>query len=144
MTPDPRLARIVHAYETLSEDTVQALVDLYAADATFKDPFNDVSGRDAIARIFRHMFSAVDQPRFQVREAIAQGEQAFLTWDFHCRGSVSGQVLCIHGATHLRFGADGRVIRHRDYWDAAEELYAKQPLLGGLMRWLQRRLRAPA
>jgi steroid Delta-isomerase len=27
---------------------------------------------------------------------------------------------------------------HRDYWDAAEELYEKLPILGGLMRWLKR------
>jgi hypothetical protein len=25
-----------------------------------------------------------------------------------------------------------------DYWDAAEELYEKLPVLGGLMRWLKR------
>ena len=33
----------------------------------------------------------------------------------------------------------GRVAFHRDYWDAAEELYEKLPGLGGLMRWLKRR-----
>jgi hypothetical protein len=27
---------------------------------------------------------------------------------------------------------------HRDYWDAAEELYEKLPVLGGLMRFLKR------
>jgi hypothetical protein len=27
---------------------------------------------------------------------------------------------------------------HRDYWDAAEELYEKLPVLGGLMRWLKK------
>lgn len=27
---------------------------------------------------------------------------------------------------------------HRDYWDAAEELYEKLPVLGDLMRWLRR------
>jgi hypothetical protein len=43
------------------------------------------------------------------------------------------------GATHLVFDADGKVAVHRDYWDAAEELYEKLPLLGGLMRWLKRR-----
>ncbi|MFM2059344.1 MAG: hypothetical protein RLY71_3729, partial [Pseudomonadota bacterium] len=46
---------------------------------------------------------------------------------------------CIRGCTHFQFGADGRVTLHRDYWDAAEELYAKLPLLGGLMRLLRRR-----
>ena len=36
----------------------------------------------------------------------------------------------------------GRVVAHRDYWDAAEELYEKLPVLGALMRLLKRRLRA--
>ncbi|NBU45056.1 MAG: nuclear transport factor 2 family protein, partial [Betaproteobacteria bacterium] len=29
---------------------------------------------------------------------------------------------------------------HRDYWDAAEELYEKFPLVGHMMRWLKRRV----
>jgi len=28
---------------------------------------------------------------------------------------------------------------HRDYWDAAEELYEKLPVIGALMRWLKKR-----
>ena len=47
----------------------------------------------------------------------------------------------IHGSSHLRFAHDGRVAYHRDYWDAAEELYETLPLLGSLLRWIKRRLR---
>jgi len=32
---------------------------------------------------------------------------------------------------------------HRDYWDAAGELYAKLPLIGAVMRWLRRRAGTP-
>ena len=39
------------------------------------------------------------------------------------------------GLTH--FDAEGRVTSHRDYWDAAEELYMTLPVIG----WLMRRLR---
>ena len=45
---------------------------------------------------------------------------------------------CIRGATLVRFDTQGRVTLHRDYWDAAEELYEKLPLLGTLMRWLRK------
>jgi hypothetical protein len=31
------------------------------------------------------------------------------------------------------------VSEHRDYWDAAEELYEQIPVLGAVMRWLKRR-----
>jgi hypothetical protein len=42
--------------------------------------------------------------------------------------------------SHLKFAADGRVVYHRDYWDAAEELYMKLPAIGTLMRGLRRML----
>ncbi len=32
-----------------------------------------------------------------------------------------------------------RIAMHRDWWDAAEELYEKLPVVGALMRWLKRR-----
>jgi steroid delta-isomerase len=32
------------------------------------------------------------------------------------------------------------VAYHRDYWDSAEELYEKVPLLGAFMCWLKRRV----
>jgi steroid delta-isomerase len=31
---------------------------------------------------------------------------------------------------------------HRDYWDAAEELYEKIPVLGSILRWLKSKLKA--
>jgi len=47
-----------------------------------------------------------------------------------------------YGDDNPRFAPDGRIAMHRDYWDAAEELYEKLPLLGSLMRWLRRRANA--
>jgi len=131
------LVRLVDWYETLTPAQLPLIDRLYTADARFKDPFNEVQGTAAIRRVFEHMFDTLDQPRFVVHSRIAQGDQAFLTWDFHLR-TRAGRALCIRGATHLRFAADGRVQLHRDYWDAAEELYARLPLLGPLMRWLRR------
>ena len=107
---------------------------------SLKDPFNRVQGLPAITAIFSHMFATLDAPRFAVLDAVAAGDDAFLTWDFSFRSrGAGGRPLCIHGASHLRFGADGRVLMHRDYWDAAEELYEKLPVIGALMRWLKRR-----
>lgn len=142
MNFDIALDQVVEFYETL---TLQSLVDLnriYADDAFFKDPFNEVSGIAAIDRIFRHMFDQVGSPRFVVSERILQGNNAFLIWDFSFGPKRSpGTTWLVRGATHLRFSEDGRVAHHRDYWDAAEELYEKLPVLGTLMRWLKRAAR---
>ena len=141
MPIDPRVERIRHYFEWLERADLARLGEIYADDASFKDPFNEVRGTASIARIFEHMFDTLDEPRFIVHEAIAAGEQVFLTWDFRFRRA--GGELVIRGASHLRLADDGRIAMHRDYWDAAEELYEKLPLLGGPMRWLRRRLAAP-
>ena len=139
----PDLAPLTRYYETLTLESVALLGEHYAADAEFKDPFNEVRGLDAIARIFRHMFIQVANPRFVVIEHFTSDAGAMLLWEFHflTRGALP-QSLSARGATHLRFDVAGKVILHRDYWDAAEELYAKLPLLGILMRGLQRMGRA--
>jgi steroid Delta-isomerase len=137
---DPRVARVIDLFERLAPADLPRLAEVYHPQARFKDPFNDVQGVAEIQRIFGHMFSALESPRFVVRDAIVQGDQAFLTWDFTFRmRRLLRQPQCIHGGSHLHFAADGRVQVHRDYWDAAEELYEKLPLLGALMRWLKRR-----
>jgi steroid Delta-isomerase len=137
---DPRVQRIVDAFEQLRPADVERLGELYAADARFKDPFNEVQGVAAIQQVFRHMFVALDMPRFVIRDVICDGDQCFLSWDFLFRmRRFRNDEQCIRGATHLRLAADGRIDEHRDYWDAAEELYQKLPLVGALMRWLKRR-----
>jgi hypothetical protein len=86
------------------------------------------------------MFDSLGVPRFVVLDAVAQGDQCFLTWDFLFEAPRLGPgTTTIHGGSHLRFGPDGRLVLHRDYWDAAEELYEKLPGVGVLMRWLKRR-----
>jgi steroid Delta-isomerase len=137
---DSRVQRVIDLFETLSPADVARLPEYYTVAARFKDPFNEVVGVAAIQAIFTHMFVALDGPRFVITDAIAQGNQAMLTWDFHFRMRRFDKApQVIRGSTHLRFASDGRISQHRDYWDAAEELYEKLPLLGGLMRWLKRR-----
>jgi len=138
---DARLAALAQFFESLSPADLDRIGAFYAADARFKDPFNEVQGLPAIRAIFAHMFEALHEPRFVVTGGFAQGDQAFLTWNFVFRFKRFGShtVQTVRGATHLCFAADGGVSLHRDYWDAAEELYEKLPVVGGLMRWLKRR-----
>ena len=140
---DPRVARLVVMFETLTPADTARLADYYTTDARFKDPFNEVQGVAAVQRIFAHMFVALDDPRFIVRDIVVQGPQCFLTWDFEFRFKrFSRELQTIRGGSHLVLDAAGRITLHRDYWDAAEELYEKLPGVGTLMRWLKRRANA--
>jgi steroid Delta-isomerase len=140
MTVDARVTRLQQFFETLSRSSLAAIGTVYADDAWFKDPFNEVRGLPSVRQIFEHMFDQVTDPRFVVNCVVSQGDHAFLTWDFQFRmNRLPDQPQVIRGASHIQFAPDGRVAYHRDYWDAAEELYEKLPILGGLMRFLKRR-----
>jgi hypothetical protein len=139
MTHDARVTRVQQFFSTLTLETVAQVSDIYSADAYFKDPFNEVRGVEPITRLFAHMFDQVDAPRFTLKDTLVDGDQVFLTWDFHFRRRRSAVEMTIRGGSHLRFNGAGQVAFHRDYWDAAEELYEKLPVLGSLMRWLRRR-----
>ena len=138
---DPRVARVVTFFEALTPADVARLGEFYVGDARFKDPFNEVQGLPAIQQVFAHMYRTLDGPRFVVHDRVAEGDQAFLTWEFRFRFRRFDQRTeqCVRGGSHLVFAADGRIALHRDYWDAAEELYEKLPGVGALMRWLKRR-----
>lgn len=141
---DPRLTRLIAIYETLAPATLGTLESLFAPEARFVDPFNDVSGPAAIRRVFEHMFETVDAPRFEVVDAaMGAGGGAFLLWNFHFQARDKQRTpRRIQGTSHLRFDEQGRVLLHQDHWDPARQLYEGVPLLGSLMRRLRLHLSA--
>ena len=137
-----RLNQLATYFEFISEATLPKLRDYYAPNAYFKDPFNEVRDVASIEHIFAEMYVSVHDPRFVVHSKVEQGDEAFLTWDFNFRIKKYKPNITqtIRGSSHLKFDEHDRVCYHRDYWDAAEELYEKLPLIGGLMRFLKRRV----
>jgi steroid delta-isomerase len=136
------LARLARYWETLTPASVEAIGEVYSEDAYFRDPFNEVRGLPALRRVFGHMFETLESPTFAIRDTLLQGDGAVLIWDFDFRvRSWRPRVQRrIHGLSHVRFAPDGRVAYHRDYWDAAGELYAHLPLLGRLIKMIGVRL----
>jgi hypothetical protein len=152
-----KLAALKEWFEHLTPDRVSETAHFYASHAYFKDPFNEVNGVDQIARIYAHMFQQVADPRFVITEMIQDTDTAVLIWVFSfaaqkgshaatktnasaARINVLAERTEVRGASHLRFDLQGKIVWHRDYWDTAEELYAKIPILGAVMRFLKRRL----
>jgi hypothetical protein len=133
--------KLVEWYSSLSEETLQDIHLFYASEAYFKDPFNEVRGAYAIKQIFTHMFEHTENPRFVVSKTIQQNHHAFLIWDFHF--ALNGKDYLIHGSSHVVFDEENKVVIHRDYWDAAEELWAKLPFLGKLIQWLRKKFKVP-
>lgn len=142
MTRTPSLQKLLDWYQDLRPETLAKINEIYAADVFFKDPFNEFRSREQLAGIYRHMFEALDSPRFAISQTVSEGNDAFIIWVMEF--FLNGKAMSIRGSSHLRYNNQGLVEYHRDYWDAAEELYEKLPLLGWFMKRIKRKLQSPA
>ncbi len=133
--------KVIRFFESLTPQTLSDLPQIYANQAQFKDPFNCVQGVTDVHAIFKHMFATLDCPQFVVKEALSNSNTCFLVWEFSFK--IKGKDFLIQGSSHIHFDENRQIIGHRDYWDAAEELYERLPFLGGLMRFLKKKLQAP-
>ena len=139
MSLDQALENLKFEYEHLSQKSIPTLINCYALQACFKDPFQEVVGHIAITEIFEHMFNQLDHPTFIIRQTLIKDLDVALLWDF--RFSLkrwNKNPPCFEGVSWLRFNQDFLVEKHQDFWDPAEGIYEKLPLIGPIMRGLKR------
>lgn len=137
-----REQQFIHFFEHLTPENLTQIDTLFAADAHFKDPFNDVIGRKAIQNIFLHMFATTANPQFTVQHFAINQSHLFLQWFFQFETKQTNWQII--GCSHICFNDHDQVQEHIDFWDPAEQLYSKITLLRPLMNFLARRLTANA
>ena len=132
------LAAYAACFEALSPDYLERLGGLLSDDVSFRDPFSDVKGRQAVLGIYRHMFEAMEE-RFTVLDQAVGAESCYLKWRFSGFIKAAGRrKVEITGMSEVVFDADGLVAVHIDHWDAASQVFGLFPLLGPVLRWLGR------
>lgn len=133
--------KISHFFENLNQGTsMESFKVLYHDDVVFKDPFNEVTGISAVHKIFAHMYENLDDPKFLITEYIYSNNVAYIKWDFIFTFKNEKQETSFEGVSRLEMNADGKIISHVDFWDAAEHIYQKIPLLGSLIRLVKKKI----
>jgi len=128
-------------YENLKEGSLDEMNFLYDENVFFKDPFNEIKGRDKLMKIFVHMFETLEKPQFVILDTIENSGSAFLTWDFFLR--IKGREYKIHGSTHLKFNKKNRIVYHRDYFDVGEEILLNVPFIRLMYSYFRKKLALP-
>ena len=130
-------------FENLSkEDTEESYRIFFDENSSFEDPFQKVKGLDAIYKVFEHMYTTLEDPKFTVNEIVENESIAYLKWHFYFKLSKNEEEQSFVGVSRVEFDRLGKVISHVDYWDAASNVYEKIPLLGSLLRMIKRKLHA--
>ena len=141
-TPDDRLEAFCAFFNKLDKSCTRELYKFYTPDVTFIDPLHRIEGSRALEQYFAALYENVTACQFRFHERQVSGDQAFATWTMsltHPRLD-DGREIQVDGCSHLTFAADGRVERHRDYFDAGAMIYERLPLLGGVIRLVKKRI----
>lgn len=144
MTSVPPIEPFQQYLETLTAETVPQIADLVASDVRFIDPFHDVSGAQAMQRVFAAIFVSLKNVRFTVIDRAWSGNAWYLRWRFEGDRRQGGQMFEFDGMSEIYFNDEGRVRLYRDHWDAASGFYEKLPVLGIVLRWLRRKVASAA
>lgn len=142
MTAADAFAAYCALFARLTPADLERLDAVYAPQARFIDPFNDVRGVPAIRAVFAHMYAATRDPRFEILERVLDGATGLVRWRFLYRDR-GGRLDSFEGVSRVTFGPDGLVVEHVDYWDPVAAIWRHVPVLGAILRWLGRRLAAP-
>ncbi|MEB3321879.1 MAG: nuclear transport factor 2 family protein [Synechococcaceae cyanobacterium] len=110
---------------------------IYDDDVHFVDPTQEKRGSEAYLAAQEGLVKRCDDVFLRPGEIVVDGPRAFVEWTMGLR--IRGLEFVYPGVTRLRFGADGRIVEHRDYFDFIGPTFAPVPLLGPFTRWLYRR-----
>lgn len=140
MTREEALKRYARFYAEMTPERLGELRGLCTENVRFRDPFNDFAGTERLIALYRDMYSQLEAPGFEIIDQ-ALGEHAgYLRWTMSFR--KNGKDWRIDGMTEVQFDEQGQVTAHLDHWDSGAQFYARLPLIGAVVRWIQRKLAA--
>jgi steroid delta-isomerase len=139
MAPDQPLAATASWFNELSPATLDRLPEIYAPDATFRDPINEGRGIDRIRAIFEDLFEQLEDIQVTVHDRKGDDDSGFILWTMRYR--FRGRERKIEGTSHFRFNGDGLVRSQEDHWDASFPIYGEFPVMRSLMKGIRRLVR---
>ena len=110
---------------------------VYAEDVHFIDPTQERQGIEAYIKAQDGLIQRCDDVFLETSNVSITGEIAFVEWRMGL--NIKGVEFIYPGTTRLVFGRDGRIVKHRDYFDFVGPTFGPVPILGSLTRWIYKR-----
>jgi hypothetical protein len=134
---EAQLQRLRGFFTRMDAAGMRAAVDgLYAPDAYLNDNLVALDGAQAIGDYFATTMARVSSVRVDLLSMANSGPDYFVRWQMTIESPDvrDGRPLKSYGVTHFRFDGSGRVLVHRDFWDAGTGLYEHLPVVGSILR----------
>ncbi|TFG93075.1 MAG: nuclear transport factor 2 family protein [Syntrophobacterales bacterium] len=133
------IERFTSFYRVFSPETVRKNVrNIYADDAYFRDGYREVEGLDNIEAYFLKSAGTVQECTFDIQDMATRKGNYYFRWVMHLTTKRwEDDLIATVGMSHVRFGKDGRISFHQDYWDTSI-IYEKVPVMGSIIRWIKK------
>jgi len=131
----------IRFFENIKQSTsLKEYEEIFDLKVKFKDPFHEVEGIKNLYHIFQGMYKKLDNPKFTVIETIHENNVVYLKWIFTFYFKKEQQKNSFEGVSRVEFDTNGKAISHVDYWDSAENLYEKIPIVSFFIKFLKRKI----
>lgn len=129
-------------YRILNRENVDRIGEIYTDDIHFIDPAHEIRGLDNLLNYFKHLYANVERIEFDFFDQISDSDSGYVRWTmrFSHPRLKGGADIVVPGSTHLKFSADNKAHYHHDYFDLGTMLYQHLPILGSIIRTINRRL----
>jgi len=112
---------------------------VYDSDVYFNDGFVELEGLEAVTDYLVRSSEHISDFDIKVQDVALNGAEVYLRWEM-VYVTTGGRKTVAPGISHLRFGQDGRIIYHRDYWDASGALAMHVGPAAAILRAIRNRL----
>lgn len=139
------IGQLQKLYANFAAADFAELHDIYIADIAFSDPVLTLQGMPELSRYFAHGMANADACTFTFLNTVITPERAFLEWEMCLQHAKlnGGKQIILPGCSHLTFAVDeNKIAKHVDYYDLGAMVYEHVPLIGALIRIVQKRLAA--
>lgn len=133
--------QFVSVYNNLAKDNLDDLAKIYHQRICFIDPVHEIHGLDQLTNYFEHMYENLISCDFTVQDSISTDNQAAIYWTMVLRHKKikGGKEIKLEGHSKLKRHQD-KIIYHRDYFDIGAMVYQHLPIVGGLIRFINRKM----
>ena len=140
MTNNPVIQRFIDFFVNFDLTEQKVFDAIYTEDVVFIDPFHKVEGRHNLYNYFKRLMSRVTTCRFEITDVTENNGSAYVAWVmiFSHPAIEKGEEVELKGVSHLNYS--DKISSHRDYFDTAELLYRRLPVLGSVIRMIENRM----
>lgn len=136
------MEKFLKIYRTLDASNLELLSEIYEDEIVFIDPAHEIKGLPHLTEYFRQLYQDINHINFEFEHPLRVQDAGYVQWamTFSHPSIKKGKDIVVEGATCIRFGDEDKVIYHRDYFDLGSMLYQHIPILGSIVKTINRRL----